>query len=236
MSLANTPFAVKQLTLATIVACTCLLGDSLVDIFQTKNRPLAAAICDNLTHGIIGALTTLLVLHHYHDRIPFAEHKLLIAFGFFAATIIDVDHFIEAQSIRLEVWTKQLYIYILFKNISLNSTQDATNLSHRPFLHCSNIPFIILLLFIVGNYFQSFRLNLWLAILFMAFFVHHTRDATRRGFWIRPYGHTTPIPYVAYVFLSVLTPYVVISLMHICRGRWKAGHTAANNNRLIFYA
>lgn len=87
-------------------------------------------------------------------------------------------------------------------------------------MHCSNIPFIILILFIVFTNFKAFRLNIWLAMAFTAITSHHTRDATRRGFWIRPYGHTPPVPYAIYVALTVALPFGVIALVNMFQHKW----------------
>lgn len=50
-------------------------------------------------------------------------------------------------------------------------------------------------------------------IIFAAFASHHTRDATRRGFWFYHLGSTPPIPYFLYVFMTMAIPYFVSYLM-----------------------
>lgn len=54
-------------------------------------------------------------------------------------------------------------------------------------------------------------------IMFVAFFSHHTRDATRRGFWIYPFGSTAPIPYGFYVISTCLIPYFTCWLNSLIR-------------------
>lgn len=98
--------------------------------------------------------------------------------------------------------------------------QDATHLNRRPFLHCSNIPFIVLIVFILCANLRTFRLNIWLAMVLTALTSHHIRDATRRGFWIRPYGDTPPLPYVVYVALTVALPFAVIGLVNVFHTKW----------------
>lgn len=51
-----------------------------------------------------------------------------------------------------------------------------------------------------------------------AFFTHHTRDATRRGYWIYPFGNTPPLPYLLYILITVIIPVLIIylrSYLHI---------------------
>ncbi|XP_064214056.1 transmembrane protein 267 [Tribolium castaneum] len=45
-----------------------------------------------------------------------------------------------------------------------------------------------------------------------SFVSHHTRDATRRGFWFYPFGSTPPIPYFLYVGMTCFLPPVVCVL------------------------
>lgn len=94
-------FSVKQLALPVILGATCLLGDTVVDI--VKQYDLLRSLCDNLTHAIIGALSALILLIKFQDRLLPDEQKLLVIFGFTAAALVDVDHFIEARSFRLKV-------------------------------------------------------------------------------------------------------------------------------------
>lgn len=94
-------FSVKQLALPVILGATCLLGDTVVDI--VKQYDLLRSLCDNLTHAIIGALSALILVIKFQDRLFPDEQKLLVIFGFTAAALVDVDHFIEARSFRLKV-------------------------------------------------------------------------------------------------------------------------------------
>lgn len=92
--------------------------------------------------------------------------------------------------------------------------QDATNLSSRPFLHCTNIPFIIFLILLMAFHFKSIRLNIWIAMVLCGFITHHIRDATRRGFWILPYGHTNPVPYPIYILMTLGVPHLLNYLLN----------------------
>lgn len=48
-----------------------------------------------------------------------------------------------------------------------------------------------------------------------AFLSHHIRDASRRGFWIYPFGHTHPIPYYLYILLTFIVPSFLSILLKI---------------------
>jgi hypothetical protein len=60
--------------------------------------------------------------------------------------------------------------------------QDAVSLSQRPFLHCSSLPLVLLLLLLAGRVVTGNLLRFGL-LLFSSLFSHHLRDATRRGLW-----------------------------------------------------
>lgn len=93
-------FSIKQLALPVILGATCLVGDIILDIVKYE---LLRSLCDNLTHALIGALSALILVLKLHDRLSSDEQKLLVIFGFTAAALVDVDHFIEARSFRLKV-------------------------------------------------------------------------------------------------------------------------------------
>ncbi|XP_073842981.1 transmembrane protein 267 isoform X2 [Musca autumnalis] len=110
--------------------------------------------------------------------------------------LIIQDHFIVARSWNLE---------------------DATNLSRRPFLHCSTIVVLLLVTYLCTSCLNYFKSSLLLGVLLCAFITHHTRDAIRRGYWFYPWGHTDKLPNLVYIIITILTPYVVSNLHNICR-------------------
>lgn len=94
--------------------------------------------------------------------------------------------------------------------------QKATSLKQRPFLHCTTIPVVFLgLLLLIHRYFYSFRFCLWFNVFICAFLSHHTRDATRRGFWCCPLGNTRPLPYVAYIICIAAMPHIFAVILNI---------------------
>ncbi|KAF2892997.1 hypothetical protein ILUMI_13173 [Ignelater luminosus] len=176
--------------LVTLLILVAIIGDYVV---QYSKLHIYKAFFDNITHAIIGGLSWLIVCLYFKNRYPL--HTLFeIALCTITASFIDLDHFIAARSFNLK---------------------DATNLQNRPLLHCSSLLLLLTLSVILIAYFVQIRWLLRLGlIIFIAFTSHHTRDATRRGFWIYPWGSTTPISYVLYIILTILIPYFVCLVMH----------------------
>lgn len=80
----------------------CIIGDALVKANQDK--PLLKAVCDNMTHGIVGLLSYSLVVLSFKTRISTIEQLGLLAASFVFSCVIDIDHFIMAKSWRLQVF------------------------------------------------------------------------------------------------------------------------------------
>ncbi|KAG5897046.1 hypothetical protein JTB14_025863 [Gonioctena quinquepunctata] len=92
--------------------------------------------------------------------------------------------------------------------------KDATSLKTRPPLHCSTFPLVTCALLLSISYIlQAQTLKRIALIILTAFLSHHTRDATRRGYWVFPFGSTPPIPYGLYVVLTCLIPYFICYLV-----------------------
>lgn len=64
------------------------------------------------------------------------------------------------------------------------------------------------------NYFKT---SLVFGAVICAFVTHHTRDAVHRGYWLCPFGRTERIPYLYYIFTTILIPYICFYLHSICR-------------------
>ncbi|XP_063701224.1 transmembrane protein 267 [Culicoides brevitarsis] len=184
----STVTATKGL-LTVLLGLICVGGDRLVDV--NKESPLLKAISDNLTHGLVGLVSYLVVVIDYRTSISLSEQLLLTFACFIIACGIDVDHFIMARSWKLI---------------------HATSLPSRPYLHCSTIPLIFLILTFFASKF-SFRLTLWTMMVFCAFLSHHIRDSTRRGLWFFGYGHTSALPYYVYVTAVMALPWIVIRII-----------------------
>uniref|UniRef100_A0A1I8N9R9 Transmembrane protein 267 n=1 Tax=Musca domestica TaxID=7370 RepID=A0A1I8N9R9_MUSDO len=182
-----------RIIITTVVIITCLLGDNFVELTQ---HPLLKALADNATHAAIGALSGIAFAVQFYERTTHFFGWFLIFTCFACSSLIDIDHFIAAGSWSLE---------------------DATNLSRRPFLHCSSLIVLLLLAYLCTSCLNYFKWSLVLGVLLCAFITHHTRDAIRRGYWFYPWGHTNKLPNLAYILITVLTPYVVSNLYDICR-------------------
>lgn len=87
--------------LTILVGFICISGDRLVD--KNKNHPLLKAVSDNVTHGLIGLFSYLIVMIEYRTSVSISELFLLVGAGFIVSCGIDLDHFIMARSWKLVV-------------------------------------------------------------------------------------------------------------------------------------
>ncbi|XP_023021150.1 transmembrane protein 267 [Leptinotarsa decemlineata] len=174
--------------LTVLLAIVAVIGDYVV---VHSNIHVYQAIFDNATHAVIGGLSWCIV---YLKNKP--ENSLSAVLEIAACTVmssfIDIDHFFAARSFQLK---------------------DAISLKNRPPLHCSTFPLSICVLMLLVSYIlQSWNLERITLLILTAFLSHHTRDATRRGYWFFPYGSTPPIPYGLYIILTCCIPYLVLYL------------------------
>lgn len=171
---------VINLTLSTAIIATCIVGDK--KLHAANERQVIRAIFDNAAHGLIGLFACAIAFMDNWDKMYMAVICMIIS------SAIDLDHFIAAKSFRLS---------------------DATNLSSRPFLHNSLIPLIIIIALLICHFTsQNDYVIMILTVLTIAFSTHHIRDANRRGLLFAPFFQTPPIPYLVYIGLSVLIPFV----------------------------
>ena len=87
----------------------------------------------------------------------------------------------------------------------------------RPFFHCSTLIIGWLLVYICTASLNYFKWSLFFGVLLCAFITHHTRDAIRRGYWFYPWGHTEKLPNLAYIIITIATPYLVAYIHTLCR-------------------
>ena len=167
-------FETLAFMLSTILVC--LSGDYLVFTFLTGQAPLLKALADSFVHGSVAFFSWLII-----------EKSLINAsICTFMAMLVDVDHFIQAGSWRLE---------------------DAISLNQRPFLHNSTLPLSIYLIIILINLTvmgNCAEIKTGANIAFVAFFTHHLRDASRRGLWFEPWVQSLPVAYPMYIFSIIL--------------------------------
>lgn len=77
-------------------------------------------------------------------------------------------------------------------------------------MHCTTLAAGISLAFVCISYFYHSELvHSFGWIMFAAFISHHTRDATRRGYWVYPMGSTAPINYWVYIAISAALPFII---------------------------
>lgn len=64
----------------------------------------------------------------------------------------------------------------------------------------------------LSYFFNNQNLNTLGWITLAAVLSHHSRDATRRGYWNCPFGSSPPINYWVYVVIIMLLPYAIAYL------------------------
>ncbi len=105
-------------------------------------------------------------------------------------SLIDLDHFISAKSLRLI---------------------DAISLNERPFLHNSLNLFCINVLLFFVLYFggSTDKYMSWSLLVYLAWFSHHIRDANRRGLWLGSVYTTQPVRTSVYVLVILIQPLII---------------------------
>lgn len=79
----------------------CLLGDELVR--WNANSLLSRAICDNVTHALNGMLCAVIITLRANVQLSSNARFILILCGALVSSCIDLDHFIMARSLTLQV-------------------------------------------------------------------------------------------------------------------------------------
>lgn len=79
----------------------CLFGDEIAR--WNVNSLLLRAICDNLTHALNGMLCALIITLRTNIQITGNDRFILTQLGALISSCIDLDHFIMARSLTLEV-------------------------------------------------------------------------------------------------------------------------------------
>ncbi|XP_066588689.1 transmembrane protein 267 [Prorops nasuta] len=179
---------IVQLLLTLSIGIVSILGDRGLKFGKTE---ILRAIYDNLTHGTVGALTWALILALLKKLTVSNLQSVIICF--FISSFVDIDHFIESGTWRIN---------------------DATHLNRRPFLHCTTVPIVIwALLLIFSRAYHKIRLYFSAWMILTSFLSHHIRDANRRGWWFCPIGSTKPLPYFLYISLDMALPYIAYYIM-----------------------
>ncbi|XP_034939403.1 transmembrane protein 267 [Chelonus insularis] len=169
--------------LSLLIGIISMAGDKLL---ENENK-VFRAIVDNAIHSIIGGLSWILILVLSNEIIT--KNVCSIFLSMIVSSLIDLDHFIEARDWRLTA---------------------ATSLKKRPFLHCTTLPIMIWLIFLlISRILHNSKLASFSWIILTSFLSHHIRDGTRRGLWLAPLGSTPNIPYYLYILLDMTLPFAI---------------------------
>ena len=184
------------------------------------------ALGDNVTHGVIGALSWCVVsvspLNSLLSSIK-ASWRLIVLAGVISS-VMDVDHFIQAGSLDL---------------------QAATSLKTRPFLHCSLLPSLYLLVSVVVGFISNKisivtqvgrrsrgrqpLTHLFQGVLvFSSFFSHHLRDGSRRGIWVVS-DLSIPLSYSGYIALTLILPLCYKVFLDLICDKYFKSHRSTDN-------
>ena len=170
------------------ILCFILLAidASVLDVpFIIRNRCVRAFV-DNAGHFATAVISWLMVRSvngfFLADKLVWMESLVC---GIISS-LTDVDHFIQAMS---------------------TSLLDATSLPTRPFMHCSSLALVIVVVILLS----SLILGVWWLhslsfIALVAWTTHHLRDGLRRGIWFWPLGSTKAIDYKLYLLCILLLP------------------------------
>eukprot|EP00434_Breviolum_minutum_P023300 symbB.v1.2.020553.t2/scaffold1739.1/size103799/1 len=178
----------------------------LVDFYQSyASDVFFRALSDNFCHASLAALlwtcTRLLEQQSGTTRGVWMDcssssfsFMLEIGMSMFIGSVVDVDHFLAAESFSLHA---------------------ATHLTQRPKGHnlmmCGLLPLVLYL------FTRNVRLSL---IVFSAYLVHLLRDSVRRGLMLWPTGptKTPPLPFFLVVVLYFLLPLLFVWILNHFRG------------------
>ncbi|CAM1319488.1 C5orf28 (predicted) [Pycnogonum litorale] len=176
------------LCLNILLISICIIGDNLTNILPSNTW--TKAVIDNAIHGLLGFISWFIVLFPVSSKRMVSDSMSAHVFqSLICVTIacaIDIDHFVHAKSFDL---------------------QDVVTLSSRPFLHCTTVPIVMLVILLLYGRLKSSRMLILLAwLIFVAFISHHLRDSTRRGLWFFYFGSTEPLPYNVYLSAQIMLP------------------------------
>lgn len=89
--------------LTLFLVIVCIVGDNIL-LVTGSSQDITKALVDNLTHFLVAVISWLIVLLACHLRSSLIINSVIELFlcGFIAS-IIDVDHFLMAKSLKLKV-------------------------------------------------------------------------------------------------------------------------------------
>ena len=202
--------AVRFLLSSVAFGVFLLLADYFVFCWRPvqDRRPLKA-LADNFTHGVAGGWCWANAVLLLGQPVNYSHVFLEVSMGVLFGSIIDLDHFIEARSLAVEVGINNNNSHVIILLLLLQGL--SRKLSRRPFAHNT---LLIVLGALVVTFLIRYRLPSSLNRLHLVFIVatlaHHLRDADRRGIWFSPWT-SPPIPYKLYILLILLLTFNCLS-------------------------
>lgn len=114
----------KQLIFMLVIGFFYSVSHDVLQLDSIKTVPLRRSLVDNLTHIIIGVFSWLLCISYEKLCHPWNIANCLLC-GFFAS-IVDIDHFLMAKSLKLNVsviFLRQYFHVIFLLFVEINGTR-----------------------------------------------------------------------------------------------------------------
>lgn len=208
---------------AAIVAVNATIDMVILPAPFIANHQIRRALCDNFCHQAVAVLSWILFLSctssvHLCVTFPAREPRLwslrrekVVLLSCFVAAgcggMVDIDHFISAGSLHLTA---------------------ATHLPSRPFGHA--VSFVLLIATVLHLSLRS--IAPWASSAYLVSSMSHlVRDASRRGLWLWPLGHTPAIPYTLHLLLIGLLPIClakIVEFFHLTKKTAKTSEESGN--------
>lgn len=91
------------------------MGDYIENVYA--HSLLWKAICDNLTHATVGFFSAIVIILKTDHRIVGMERIGLVVLSVLVSSLIDIDHFVAAKSLKLSVL---IFIRSIVKHVIVN--------------------------------------------------------------------------------------------------------------------
>ncbi|XP_063631274.1 transmembrane protein 267 [Cydia splendana] len=176
-----------KIVLTLLLCSSTYIGDYIVFKSKFSSSQVFRAFSDSAVHATIGFLSSLVFFSH--ETSVTGHAKLInVIFCTFVSSFIDIDHVMVARSLH---W------------------KDLTTLKQRGVFHCTTFWLLITIPLLIYSHIYK-KLNIYILswMLTLAYTSHHIRDANRRGLWLYPFGHTSPLTKYMYVCLTVVLPHL----------------------------
>ncbi len=114
-------FTPATLLAATLLGTFCVCADHFINIPQVNSVYILGVLADNLTHGIVGLWSWAIAKYKLGQSVK--QYVMEVMVCGIAASAVDVDHFIAAQSFYMKVKFIHFFLYPFFMPSSQSSSK-----------------------------------------------------------------------------------------------------------------